>query len=420
MKQVWILNHYAQEPGRAGGTRHFHFAQGLPEFGWRATLLAASVELNTGRQRLETGEKWRIDEIDGVPFLWVRTPLYRGNGAGRFGNMLAYSGRVLLRSTTRRLPRPDLVIGSSVHPFAAAAGLILARRHRVPFVFEVRDLWPQTLVDMGQLAEKALLVRFLRKLELFLYRRAAKIVVLLPKAAEYIVPLGIERSKIQWIPNGVDLGLFPVSPPPERLPGEVFTLMYFGAHGHANGLDTVIEAMKLVRERAGGERIRLRLIGEGGMKSELENLARRHGLENVSFEGAVPKNQIAPLAAQADAFVIAVRDLPGLYRFGISMNKLFDYLAAGRPVLMASNAANNPVAEAAAGWTVAAERPLALAEAILKLAATPLEERREMGRAGREFVAQNHDFRKLSATLAQVLDEACAAGGGSAHASPAS
>lgn len=409
MKQVWILNHYAQEPGRAGGTRHFHFGKSLPEFGWEATVVAASVELNTGRQRLNPGEKSRTDLISGVPFLWVRTPRYRGNGAGRLFNMLAYSGRVLLRRTTRDLPRPDVVIGSSVHPFAAAAGLLLARRHRVPFVFEVRDLWPQTLVDMGQLAETAPLVRFLRKLERFLYRRAVKIVVLLPHAADYIVPLGIPPSRIQWIPNGVDLGLFPPSPLPDRPPGEPFTLMYFGSLGFANGLETVIEAMKIVGDRAGAREVCLRLIGDGGMKGELESLARDYGLRNVSFEAPVPKNEIPQLASQADAFLIAVKDLPGLYRFGISMNKLFDYLAAGRPVIMASNAANNPVSEAGAGLTAAAENPADLARAIVELAETPWHERQRMGASGREFVVRNHDFRHLSATLAHVLDEACTA-----------
>ncbi len=410
MKQVWILNHYAQEPGGAGGTRHFHFAEGLPEFGWQTTILAASVELNTGRQRLEPGEKTRIDHISGVPFLWVRTPQYRGNGSGRLWNMLVYSGRVLLRRTTRDLPRPDLIIGSSVHPFAAAAGLMLARRYRVPFVFEVRDLWPQTLVNMGQLAEGALFVRFLRKLELFLYRRAKKIVVLLPRAADYIVPLGIPLSKIQWIPNGVDLSLFPPSPLPKRSSGEPFTLMYFGAHGHANGLETLIEAMKLVQERAGAAGIRLRLVGDGGMKSDLENLAREYGLKNISFEPPVPKNQIAQLAAGADAFLIAVKDLPGLYRYGISMNKLFDYLAAGRPTIIASNAANNPIAEAEAGLTVAAENPDSLAAAIMELAAMPFEVRQRMGMSGREYVVRNHDFKHLSAALAGLLDEACSPG----------
>ena len=106
MKQVWILNHYAQEPGGPGGTRHFHLAEHLTAHGWQASLIAASVELNTGRQRLATGERLRHERVGGIPFLWVRTPTYRGNGAGRMRNMLSYCWRVLLPWTTRKLPRP--------------------------------------------------------------------------------------------------------------------------------------------------------------------------------------------------------------------------------------------------------------------------------------------------------------------------
>ena len=162
MKNVWILNHYAQEPGGAGGTRHYSLAKHLVDYGWKASIIAASVELNTGRQRLSPGEKRRLSKFGNVPFLWVRTPRYKGNGGGRMINMLMYSLRVLLPWTTRKLDRPDVIIGSSVHPFAAAAGAILARRFRVPFVFEVRDLWPQTLVDLGRLQEKSIITGWLR------------------------------------------------------------------------------------------------------------------------------------------------------------------------------------------------------------------------------------------------------------------
>jgi len=157
LKQVWILNHYAQEPGGAGGTRHFSLAKHLQTLGWQTTVLAASVELNTGRQRLVNNENTRLDSFEGVSFLWVKTPPYKGNGGGRMLNMLAYAFRVCLPSTTRELARPDVVVGSSVHPFAAVSGAWLAKRHRVPFVFEVRDLWPQTLVDLGRLKDTSLM-----------------------------------------------------------------------------------------------------------------------------------------------------------------------------------------------------------------------------------------------------------------------
>lgn len=404
MKQVWILNHYAQEPGGAGGTRHFHLAEHLLAHGWHTTIIAASVDHATGRQRLESHEAQRHETIRGVPFLWVKTPAYAGNGGSRVRNMLAYTWGTLSRRSLAVLPRPDVVIGSSVHPFAAVAGALLARRYRVPFIFEVRDLWPQTLVDMGRLRDGAVLTRVLRRLELWLYRRAARTVAVLPLAWQYIVPLGIARERVVWIPNGVDLSLFPPATPPREPEDAIFTLMYFGAHGQANGLNTLLQAMALLRRSPQGARIRLRMIGDGPQKPELMAQAAEDGLDNVSFEPQVAKRQIPYLAAQADIFVITVLDLPGLYRFGISMNKLFDYLAAGRPIVMASGAANNPVAEARAGLTVPPGDPQALAEAILQMAATPLAERQRMGAAGRQYVEQHHGFGQLAGRLAEVLD----------------
>ncbi len=407
MKNVWILNHYAQEPSGAGGTRHFHLAEHLQAYGWHATIIAASVEHQSGHQRLEPNEKKRCDYFKGVPFLWVRTPEYQGNGGGRMRNMLAYTWAVLQRSTTAKLPRPDVVIGSSVHPFAAVAGALLSRRYKVPFIFEVRDLWPQTLVDMGRLQEDSFMTWALRKLELWLYRRAARTVVLLPRAWEYITPLGIPKERVVWIPNGVDLSLFPRSTVADTAKDH-FTLMYFGAHGQANGLDNVLHAMKHVQEQSNGRNIHLRMIGDGPLKPSLVEQASEMGLTNVSFEPPVAKSQIPALAAQADAFVIAVLNLPGLYRYGISMNKLFDYLAAEQPILIASNGANNPVEDAQAGLTVPPGQPQALAEAIVKIANTPLPERQRMGRAGRDYVEQNHGFEQLAGRLAAVLDDVCA------------
>ncbi len=407
MKQVWLLNHYAKDPSDAGGTRHFHLAEHLQAFGWQTSIIAASVDHATGQQRLAANESHRLENLHGVPFLWINTPGYSGNGGGRVRNMLAYTFAVLRRQTTAKLPRPDVVIGSSVHPFAAVAGALLARRFKVPFIFEVRDLWPQTLIDMGRLQEGSFMTWALRKLELWLYRRAARIVVLLPLAWQYIVPLGIAKERVVWIPNGVDLSLFPRSVTEDAPDNEPFTLMYFGAHGQANGLDNVLKAMAQVQQMAVGQRIRLRLIGDGPLKPALMAQAESLGLRNVQFEPPVPKREIPALAAQADAFVIPIPNLPKLYRFGVSPNKLFDYLAAERPILIASDIGNNPVAEAQAGLVVPPAQPQALAEAIVQIANTPLAERQRMGRAGRDYVEQNHGFEQLAGRLAAVLDDVC-------------
>jgi glycosyltransferase involved in cell wall biosynthesis len=402
MKHVWMLNHYAQAPGEVGGTRHYSLARFLPAHGWDASVLAASIEHNTGRDRLRAGEPFRIDVHSGARFLWVRTPQYRRNGGGRAWNMLIYTLQVLRPGVTAGLPRPSLVIGSSVHPLAALAGAVLARRHGVPFLFEVRDLWPETLIAMGRLRANGLPARLMRALEKWLYRRAVRTIVLLPHADRYITGFGIAREKVVWIPNGIDLADEPPpSPVPDR-PG--FTIMYFGAHGEANGLGNVVRAMAVLQERHAGVPVCLRLIGAGPSKPGLQRLAADLGLTNISFEDPVPKDQIPVKAAEADAFIFNLVDAP-VFQFGISSNKLFDFMAAGRPIVFCCRSSNNPVADAGAGPTVMPDDPSALANAIAALAARPVVERARMGSAGRAYVEQHHDFRVLAGRLAALMDE---------------
>lgn len=403
MKHVWILNHYAQEPGGPGGTRHFSLARHLPAHGWKATLIAASTEHMTGRQRLDAGEQKRLETFDGVPFLWLRTATYAGNGADRVRNMLGYTRAVLERNALSSLDPPDVIVGSSVHPLAAWAGRRLAKRHGVPFIFEVRDLWPQTLIDMGRLSAKHPAAIALRALERSLYRSARRIIVLLPKANAYIEPLGIAREKIVWIPNGVDLEMYPAPPP--KPPSESFTLMYFGAHGAANGLDNLLQAMKIVESNSAGSNIRLRLIGQGPLKDALIGMAQDLGLKAVGFEAPITKNKIPLRAAEADAFVICVRQMRNLYRFGISMNKIFDYMAAAKPTIISAEVASNPIADACGGLTVPAENPEALAAAILDVAALPPERRAEMGTAARQHLEKNYSMERFAARLATTLDD---------------
>jgi glycosyltransferase involved in cell wall biosynthesis len=410
MKQVWILNHYAFEPDGAGGSRHFSLAEKALAYGWQSTIIGASVEHLTGRQRLGPGETRRKVSHGQVTFLWLRVPEHQGNGFGRIMNMLAYTVRVLLPGYTRDLAKPDVIVGSSVHPLAAWAGAMLARRYQVPFVFEVRDLWPQTLIDFGRLSEQSLVTRVLRRLELWLYRKASRIVVLLPRAGDYIVPLGIPEEKVVWIPNGVDLAAFPPSAAPARGTDQPFTLMYLGSLGQANGMETVLHAMKAVAEQSKPGAIKLRIIGGGPSKPALLELAGRLRLNDVSFEPPVPRSAVPALAATADGFVISVVDRPRLYRYGISMNKLFDYLAGARPIVIASSAVNNPVAEAGAGITVRPNDPQDMAKAIVRLARMPAVERNQMGAAGRHYVEQHHSFERLAGRLASTLDAALAEG----------
>lgn len=406
MKQVWILNHYAQELGGAGGVRHYSLASKLPDYGWDASIIAASVEHVTGRQRLTGTMLRKLEIVAGINWLWVRTPGYKGNGPGRILNMLIYAISVLLPCATHGLPRPDLIIGSSVHPFAVLSAALLARRHRVPFVFEVRDLWPSTLIDMGKISASGLSARMLFRLESWLARRAALIVVLMPGAVEYYQALGVNADRILVLPNGADVS---AELPPPPIANDCFTLMYCGAMGTANALETIIDALALVeRNWQGPGKFQCRLIGDGPMRSVIEARASELGLKSVLFEPPVAKENVSQLLLEADAFVITLKDMPRLYRFGISMNKIFDYLAAGRPTIMAAAVPENPVVLSGGGVVVSPESSVELSEAILHLSQSSKAERDTMGLKAWKYVHEHYNYCHLTEKLALALDDVIA------------
>ncbi len=404
MKTAWLFNHYAQEPSGSGGTRHFSLAKHIRDQGWDIKVIAASVDHFDGRQRISDRKTFRCDDVDGVSFIWLKTPEYKGNGLLRVLNMLVYTMRAYFGSWKKAVEKPDVIIGSSVHPFAAIAAALLARKYVVPFVFEVRDLWPETLVAMGMWSKASWKTKFFRNLEKWLYNRASKIVVLLPYADEYIVSMGVSKDKVSWIPNGVELNHSPQFLTTEHR--DAFDLMYLGSHGQANGLDVLLEAMAILQNEYPDNHVKLRMIGNGVEKVRLMEQAKAYSLKNVVFEDAVNKSEVPNLAAQASAFVICVRDLPDLYRYGISMNKIYDYMAAARPIVIASNARNNPVQDAGCGISVLAENSELLAKAIYELSLLSVRELNRLGRNGRHFVEKNFDYQVLAEDFSKVLDEA--------------
>ena len=397
--RIWMINHYAEPYGR-----QHNLAGELIRRGHRVVIFASSFDHRTRQEnRLAPGEKVKREDIDGVPYVWLRTPPYPGNTSARVWNMAVFAGRIWRVGKAAGFERPDVIIGSSPHLFAALAAQRLAARFRVPFVLEVRDLWPQSLVDLANVSARHPVVRGLEKMERYLYRRAARIISLLPGAVDHMVEKGADRERVVWIPNGINTDLVPPPEPPAN--DGVFTVMYAGAHGLANALDYVLDAAAVLQQEDLDRRILIRFIGDGPEKSRLQEVAAQRELTNVRFDGPVPRNRVYDLLREADAFVMPLKHSP-VFRWGVSPNKLFDYLATARPVIFSVNSPINPVAEAQAGLTVPPENPLALAEAIKELLYMSPEKRWEMGLRGREYVERYHSFARLADKLEKTLKDA--------------
>jgi len=272
-----------------------------------------------------------------------------------------------------------------VHPFAVFVAYRLSKFYKVPFIFEVRDLYPQTIVDLHNFSSKNPIIFLIGLFFKFLYSKADRIIVLMPYAYRNINKYGIKKGKIIWIPNGVDLKRFSNT----KLQGDKgkFVVMYVGAHDRANALHVLIKAAKIIQNRF-AKGILFELIGNGKEKQNLIKLSTRLELKNVVFKDKVNKEQVPQLLKKSDALWIGQLKR-NVYEYGISSNKLFDYLAAGKPIIFSSDASNNPVAEAGAGLTVSPEDPEAVAEAIIKL------------------YNMNHSIPVLVDKLEKVIKEVC-------------
>jgi glycosyltransferase involved in cell wall biosynthesis len=325
---------------------------------------------------------------------------------GRLGGFVRFA--FAATRAARGVERPDVIYATSPPLTMALPAIAASRHHGAPFVFEVRDLWPEAPIQMGALSNP-LAVRAARALERFVYRRAAHVVALSPGMRDGVIAAGKPAGQVSLIPNASDLELF--SPAVdgaaarERLGlGGRFTCTYFGTMGEANDLTQVIAAAALLRER-GEDGVAFVLHGDGKRRKALEEQARE--LDNVVFSDPIPdKHAIAEIAAASDACMTIYKDVPILYT--CSPNKLFDTFAAGRAAIV-----NTPgwltelVEENEAGVAVRPADPVDLADKVAFLRDNPKLVRR-FGENGRRLAEAEFDRDRLAARLEQVLERAVA------------
>ena len=406
MPSVWILNHYAALPSEAGGTRHIELARRLVSRGFDVTLISSAFR-HASRTLADTqGRAFIVVDHEGVRIVRLRSRTrYAANGGARILNMIEFAVRAWWAGRSRfrgAAPRPDVIVGSSPHLLTPLAAQRLARRFRVPFLFEVRDLWPETFVALGLFGRGHPVVRLLRRLERRLYRRADRIITLLPEAWRYICEAGVRREDIVWIPNGAAVPEVTEGMKDTRAAAQL-TVMYVGAHGRANAIEELLTAAQIVER--GDRRVRFVLVGDGPVKATLVQQTKRLGLQNLEFRDPVPKHHVPALSREADILVALLED-SALYQYGISLNKLFDYMAAGKPVILAGRVAFDYVEKAQCGITVPPRDANALAQAIGELADLPEAARRAMGERGRAYAREHHDWNTLAERVASALREA--------------
>jgi len=328
---------------------------------------------------------------------------YSGNNASRVVNWGSYSAAAILRGLTKG--RHDVIYGSSPHLGAALAGLIIARVKRARFVLEVRDLWPQILLDAGTMTEASKIYQGLKKLERFLYQQADAVIVLAKGSTEPIVAEGTDPAKIHFMPNGADPADFAVDADRDELRGRFgfagTVAIYAGAHGPANGLEFALEAADALRDTD----FQMVFVGDGVSKQDLIQKAKDLELTNVLFLDPVSKEKIPELFAAADIGLHCLADIP-LFHHGVSPNKLYDYMASGLAV-----STNTPgevasmVNEAGSGEAVG---PTELAAGLRRIIAMSADQRAALGEAGKVWMRAHRSRAAMASQLEALLDQVVA------------
>lgn len=379
--------------------RPFYFAREWVQAGHRVLIVAASYthlrQANPQVQRLTTRET-----VEGVDFLWIRTPRYRGNGPGRIANMLSYLAGVYGpgRKAIARF-RPDLVVASSTYTWDNWPAAHFARKHGARYVYELHDLWPLTPMKLGGMSPRHPFIWTLQKAEDFACRRADKVISLLPGAREHLMAHGMPADRFACVPNGIVLDEWAKTlPAPAEHVDKIqafrkerrFVVGYVGGHGLSNALDVLVEAAADARLKEVG----FVCVGQGPEKSRLAEKARTLGAA-VLFLDPVPRRSVPAMLALFDGLFIGWMRSP-LYQYGISPNKLYEYMMAGVPIIHAVDAANDPVQDAQCGLSVSPENVDALCAGILALVEMSPDQRRQMGERGRRFVTDRHSISILA------------------------
>ncbi|MBX2997194.1 MAG: glycosyltransferase family 4 protein [Caldilineaceae bacterium] len=386
MKVLYFHQHFGTPQG-AGGTRSYEFARALIEAGHQVTMVCGSNQRVTLGLPYDEQKGWERGFIEGIDVISLPLPYSNRDSIAR--RTLTFA-RFALRSVQIALREEyDLIFATSTPLTAGVPGIVARWLRRKPFVFEVRDLWPELPRALGM--RNPLLLGGMSILEWISYRSAHACIGLSPGIVEGIQRRSQAGKPIAMIPNGCDLDLFvPGCRANLTLPGiqpTDFVAAFTGAHGTANGLDAVLDAAAVLKSR-GNQQIKLLFVGDGKEKDHLALAAQSRGLDNSLFFDPVPKTELAPLVGSLDCGLMILKNVPAFY-YGTSPNKFFDYISAGIPVLN-----NYPgwladlIHEHGCGVAIPPDDPIAFADALEYLAAHP-EERTSMG----------HNARRLAETL---------------------
>lgn len=420
-KNVWIINHYATGMYERKSGRHYYFAKYLKEAGYNPVVFCASFVHKGINNYIENGKRYIIKKVDGITFVLIRTPAYTGNGKKRLINIFEFTKGILknYKRIAEEIERPDVILGSSVHPLSCVVGIIIGNKYKIKKISEIRDLWPDTLVMLGAVKGKSLLAQILYRGERWIYQHSDDIIFTMEGGWQYIVDRKwnkyIHKEKVHYINNGVDIEQFDKWKNEETiddadLQDDSFKLIYTGTIGPANGLNRLVEAAEQL-QKGYGEKIKFLIYGRGEEEKRLVLYCKENNIHNIVFKGYIEKKKIPYVLCQGDVLLVNyAKDLltsnHNVLRYGGSHNKLFEYLASGKPILYTQPTAYGLVKRYQCGLVLEGESKQELVQGIEKMYNLPENCIKEMGENARKG-AYDFEFKNLTQKLISVIEREC-------------
>lgn len=412
------MNHYATNMFKDQAGRHYWFAENLIKEGYSPTIFCASTVHNSN-ENIDTGiQKFVSDIINDIPFVFVKTPDYKGNGKKRIQNMVGFYRNLfhVSKKYAEKHGKPDVILASSVHPLTLIAGIKIAKKFGVPCICEVRDLWPETLVAYGSIKKYGLFTKLLYLGEKWIYKKADKLIFTIEGGKDYIINNGwdngnggpIDISKVHYINNGVDLEMFEYNKEnfileDDDLNGKCsFKIIYAGSIRKVNNLELIIDVAEYVKEKS-VDKIKFLIYGDGNEREYLENKCKVRNITNVIFKGRVNKNQIPHIVSKADLNLLNY-SYHEIWKYGGSQNKNFEYLAAGKPILSTITMGYDIIEKYGAGISLKNQTIENIANNIIGISNMSEEEYEVMCNNARR-AAQDYDFKILTKKLVNILEE---------------
>ena len=409
IKNIWIINHYADPPNIGKFNRHYNFAKNLKDHGYNVKIFTASTIHTTQINMISNDAVYKEDKFNGVDYVFLRAMSYENNGIKRVINMLQYFFRALF--IPKSFGKPDLVFASGPHPLTWIAGYRQAKKNNAKFITETRDLWPETFVAMGKMTKENIIAKILYKIERWMYNKSDIILFTLPGGIEYIRKIGLDTSKVRYINNGIVLKDYEENKKnfayedQDLSDKENFNVVFSGAIGKANDLGRVIRAFKIIKDR-GYNDIKFLIFGDKGERKELEKYVRENNIDNVIFKGWVNKRQVPSILSQSNLQVLSLAHLPELFKYGLSPNKLFEYLASGKPVISNVECGYDLLQKYNCGLTVKGDSEESMADGIIYFYKLYKEEPGKYLQYCENSLkaAKDFDFKNLSKKLVEVIE----------------